>query len=442
MNSSDSNVNVTDKNNPQGKYKGWRGIKRAFATPSAITLFCLGLGSGLPFLLVGGMTLSTWLRDLGFELSVIGLISFVGFFYVLKILWAPLIDKYSLPFLGRRKGWLVTSLIVLIAALIAIALMGPESSLSIFIVLVGVAAFAGATLDTVVDAYRIEVAPAEYQAALAATYILGYRIALILSGAVAFYLAELFSWTSAYLMMALCLVIPLIAAVFCKEPDAERTLEVRDVHIVDAFIKPFQEFFSRNGVLLALALLVFVGLFKLPDQMIGVMAGPFYLDSGYTKADIATVSKLFGVWVGIGGAFLGGICIAAFSMRSMLFVATLVVSLSNIAYLLMANNPGQEWAFFAAISADNISQGFAGVVLVAFMSSLTNQNFTATQYALLASLANLPGKFIGGLSGYIVEASSYSWFYILSSLSVIPTLLILAWLWNHLKKTEQPSNNK
>ncbi len=305
MNSSDSNANINanDKNNPQGKYKGWRGIKRAFATPSAITLFCLGLGSGLPFLLVGGMTLSTWLRDLGFELSVIGLISFVGFFYVLKFLWAPLIDKYSLPFLGRRKGWLVTSLIVLIAALIAIALMGPESSLSIFIVLVGVAAFAGATLDTVVDAYRIEVAPAEYQAALAATYILGYRIALILSGAVAFYLAELFSWTSAYLMMALCLVIPLIAAFFCKEPDAERTLEVRDVHIVDAFIKPFQEFFSRNGVLLALALLVFVGLFKLPDQMIGVMAGPFYLDSGYTKADIATVSKLFGVWVGIGGAF-------------------------------------------------------------------------------------------------------------------------------------------
>lgn len=170
--------------------------------------------------------------------------------------------------------------------------------------------------------------------------------------------------------------------------------------------------------------------------MIGVMSGPFYLDSGYTKADIATVSKLFGVWVGIAGAFIGGICVAAFSMRSMLFVATIIVSISNIAYLLMANNPGQDWAFFAAISADNISQGFAAVVLVAFMSSLTNQNFTATQYALLASLANLPGKFIGGFSGYIVEASSYSWFYIMSTLSVIPTLLILAWLWNRLQKSD------
>ena len=430
----------SDTSTTENNYKGWSGIKRAFATPSALTLFCLGIGSGLPFLLVGGMTLSTWLRDVGFELSVIGLISFAGFFYVLKFLWAPLIDKYSLPFLGRRKGWLVVSQLVLIVALVAIALLGPESSLSVFIILVGVAAFAGATLDTVVDAYRIEIAPPEFQAALASTYILGYRIALILSGAVAFYLAELWGWRIAYLVMALFLLIPLIASIISKEPDNQRALAARDIHIVDAFIKPFQEFFSRNGILLALALLAFVGLFKLPDQMIGVMAGPFYLDSGYTKADIATVSKLYGVWVGIAGAFLGGICIAIFSMRSMLFVATIVVSVSNIAYLLMANNPGQDWAFFATISADNISQGFAGVVLVAFMSSLTNQNFTATQYALLASLANLPGKFIGGLSGYIVEASSYSWFYILSSLSVIPTLLVLAWLWNRLQTPEAVKN--
>ncbi len=381
------------------------------------------------------MTLSTWLRDIGFELSLIGLISFAGFFYVLKFLWAPLIDKYSLPFLGRRKGWMVVSLLTLIAALVAIALLGPTRSLSLFIICVGLAAFAGATLDTVIDAYRIEIAPIEFQAALASTYILGYRIALIISGAVAFYLAELFGWTIAYLMMALCLTFPLAAAILCKEPDMSHTLAVREVHVVDAFIKPFQEFFSRNGVLLALALLLFVGLFKLPDQMIGVMSGPFYLDSGYSKADIATVSKLFGVWVGIAGAFLGGICIALFSLRSMLVIATLMVSVSNVAYLLMANNPGQDWAFFAAISADNISQGFAAVVLVAFMSSLTNQNFTATQYALLASLANLPGKFIGAVSGYIVEATSYSWFYIFSSLSVIPTLLVLAWLWNRLHKS-------
>ena len=191
----------------------------------------------------------------------------------------------------------------------------------------------------------------------------------------------------------------------------------------------------RNGWVLALALLAFVGLFKLPDQMIGVLAGPFYLDSGFTKADIATVSKLYGIWIGIAGAFLGGFCVAAFNIRRMLVIAAIAVAISNLAFLLMAMNPSENWAFFVAISADNLSQGFAGTVLVAFMSGLTNRNFTATQYALLVSLANLPGKFIGGLSGYIVEASSYQTFFIFSSISVIPTLLLLAWLWRRLEKS-------
>jgi MFS transporter, PAT family, beta-lactamase induction signal transducer AmpG len=417
----------TDKNN----YKGWRGIKRAFATPSAFTMLCLGLASGLPFLLVGA-TLSTWLRDTGVALSVIGLVSYASFFYVFKFLWAPLIDRYPLPFLGRRKGWLVVAQLLLIAALLGMALLGPEASLPLFVLLVGLTALAGATLDIVVDAYRIEIAPIESQAALAATYILGYRLGLILSGAIALYLAELVGWTNAYIGMAVCIAIPLVAALLAKEPNGEHALATREVHLRDAFIKPFEEFFSRNGILLAIALLAFVGLFKLPDQMIGVLAGPFYLDSGYTKADIATVSKLYGVWIGIAGAFLGGVCTAAFSLRSMLAVAAVAVSLSNIAYLLMANNPSEQWAFFATISADNLAQGFAGVVLVAFMSSLTNQNFTATQYALLASLAHLPGKFIGGLSGFIVESTGYSLFFILSTLSVVPTLLLLAWLWGRI----------
>lgn len=414
-----------DKNN----YKGWRGIQRAFATPSALTMLFLGLGSGLPFLLVG-YTLSTWLRDTGVALSVIGLVSYASFFYVLKFLWAPLIDRYPLPFLGRRKGWLVVSQILLIAALASMAIVGPESSLIIFTILVGLTAFAGATQDTLVDAYRIEIAPIESQAALAATYILGYRLGLILSGAIALYLAELFGWRNAYLVMAACILLPLIAVLLSKEPAPDKVLRIREIRIQDAFIKPFQEFFSRNGILLALALLAFVGLFKLPDQMIGVLAGPFYLDSGFTKADIATVSKVYGVWIGIAGAFLGGVCVAAFNIKPMLVVATIAVSISNLAYLLMAIHPSEQWAFFATISADNLSQGFAGVVLVAFMSSLTDRNFTATQYALLASLANLPGKFIGGVSGYIVEATSYQAFFIFSTLSVIPTLLLLAWLWN------------
>jgi len=425
-------VNVEAKHD----YKGWAGIKRAFGTPSALTMLFLGFGCGLPFLLVGG-TLSTWLRDTGVELSAIGLISYASFFYVLKFLWAPLIDRYPLPFLGRRKGWLAISQLLLIVALVAMALQGPGVSIMTFVALVGLASFAGATQDIVVDAYRIEIAPLEAQAALAATYTLGYRLALMASGALALYLAELSGWMIAYLVMAGFMLLPLLAGLLSCEPAEKKALVVREINIGEAFIKPFQDFFSRNGLVLALALLVFVGLFKLPDQMIGVLAGPFYLDSGFTKADIATVSKLYGIWIGIAGAFLGGLCVAAFNIRRMLVIAAIAVAVSNLAFLLMAMNPSENWAFFAAISADNLSQGFAGTVLVAFMSGLTNRNFTATQYALLVSLANLPGKFIGGLSGYIVEASSYQMFFIFSSISVIPTLLLLSWLWNKLEKSTQ-----
>lgn len=418
-------------------YKGWAGIKRAFATPSALTMLFLGFGCGLPFLLVGA-TLSTWLRDTGVELSAIGLISYASFFYVLKFLWAPLIDRYPLPFLGRRKGWLAVSQLLLLTALLAMAMQDPMVSMMTLVVLVGVASFAGATQDIVVDAYRIEIAPLEAQAALAATYTLGYRLALMASGAMALYVAELSGWKTAYLIMAGLMFLPLLAGLLSREPTVQAALVIREINIGEAFIKPFQDFFMRNGWVLALALLAFVGLFKLPDQMIGVLAGPFYLDSGFTKADIATVSKLYGIWIGIAGAFLGGFCVAAFNIRRMLVIAAIAVAVSNLAFLLMAMNPSENWAFFAAISADNLSQGFAGTVLVAFMSGLTNRNFTATQYALLVSLANLPGKFIGGVSGYIVEATSYQTFFIFSSVSVVPTLLLLAWLWRKLEKSIDP----
>jgi PAT family beta-lactamase induction signal transducer AmpG len=229
--------------------------------------------------------------------------------------------------------------------------------------------------------------------------------------------------------MAALMLIPVATTLLCREPVAPEATVVRRIDFVGAFWQPFASYFRNNGVLLGLVLLLFVGLFKFPDQVIGVMAGPFYLDSGFSKSDIATVSKLFGIWMGIAGAFAGGVAVAAFGFRRMLLVAALGVALSNLAFLLMAHHPSELWAFYAAIAADNLFQGFAGVVLIAFMSALTDRNFTATQFALLVSLANLPGKFVGGVSGYIVEASSYSAFFTMSALTVVPTLLLLAWLW-------------
>jgi PAT family beta-lactamase induction signal transducer AmpG len=319
--------------------------------------------------------------------------------------------------------------------LLAMAYTNPSEHLATLIAFVALAAFAGATQDILVDAYRIEIVEQHGQGALAATYTLGYRVGLILGGAIALYFAELFGWQTTYTVMAALMLLPLVATLLAREPIAR--VAIRKVSLAEAFIEPFREFFSRNGVLLALAFLLFVGLFKFPDQMIGVLAGPFYLDSGYTKADIATVSKLYGVWLGIGGAFLGGVCVAAFDIRKLLAVAAVGVALSNLAFLLMAQNPSEIWAFFAAITADNLAQGFAGTVLVAFMSGLTNQNFTATQYALLVSLANLPGKFVGGFSGYIVEQSSYSTFFLISAVSVFPALMLLAWLWKRIGASNQ-----
>lgn len=413
------------------EFKGISGIKRAFATPSALTMLFLGFGSGLPFLLVGG-TLSTWLRDVGMSLSIIGLISYAGFFYVLKFLWAPFVDRFALPFLGRRRGWLLLSQSLLLVALALMAIVDPKSSTFVFVALIALASFAGATQDIVVDAYRIEIAPLEMQGALAATYTLGYRFGIILSGAVALYLADLFGWTVTYLAMAVTLLLPMMAVLLSREP--VNTLQRSATHeaLIDTLIKPLKAFFQHHGIVVAICLLAFVGLFKFPDQMIGVLAGPFYLDVGFTKSDIATVSKVFGVWAGIAGAFLGGICVASFSIRPILVFAAVIVAISNLAFLLMAQFPGQQWAFFAAITADNVSQGFAGVVLIAFMSSLTQREFTATQYALLVSLANLPGKFVGGISGFIVEASSYQTYFLISAFSVVPTLLVLAFLWRRI----------
>ena len=408
-------------------------------------MFFLGFGCGLPFLLVG-YTLSIWLREHGLELSTIGLLSYVSMFYVFKFLWAPLIDRWNAPLLGvlgRRRGWLVLSIAALVAALTGMAFTGP-AQLTTFVGLAALTAFAGATQDTVVDAYRIEIAPVEAQGALAATYTLGYRFGLIVSGAGALYIADFSGWRVAYLTMAAVLVLPLLAALFAREPEQITLRERRSFG--EAFVGPFNDFFRRHGVMVAIALLVFVGLFKLPDQMLGVVAGPFYIDTGYSKAEIATVSKLYGVWIGIAGAFLGGISVAALGMRRSILIGALGLSLSNLLYLLMAMNPSETWAFVAALSGDNLALGYAGVVLVAFLSGLTSREFTATQYALLVSLANMPGKIVGGMSGFMVEKWSYVGFFVFSSLSIVPTLLLLAWLWRRRQLFEpdaaEPTDNE
>jgi PAT family beta-lactamase induction signal transducer AmpG len=406
-------------------------LRQAFAQPAALTMLFFGFTSGLPFLLVGG-TLSAWLKESGVSLEGIGLLSLVGLSYSLKFLWAPAVDRFNLPLfdaLGRRRGWLLAAQCVLLAALLGMAQVTPAGDIMLFVSITVLAAFAGATQDIVVDAYRIEIAPPETQGALAATYTLGYRFALLCSGALALFLADQVSWTLVYQLMAAVLLGVMIATVLAREPQVEapRLTSLRET-LVDGVIGPFRDFFTRFAGVLGVALLLFIGLLKIPDQMLGVMAVPFYLDSGFTKTQIGAVSKIFGVWIGIAGAFIGGAAVVRFGIERTLFFAIVIGAASNLLYLLLTVFPGNISVFTLVIAGENLSGGFLGTAAVAWLSALVNRRYTATQYALFSSLVTLPGKLIGGFSGFMVTSMSYSGFFIFTTLAILPALALWFWL--------------
>lgn len=405
-------------------------LREAFAQPAAVIMFFFGFTSGLPFLLVGG-TLSVWLKDSGISLEHIGLISYASLCYSLKFIWAPVVDGVRLPLLGRlgqRRSWLLAAQLVLLASLLGMALLTPKTFAS-FIFLTFIAALAGATQDVVVDAYRIEIAPPETQGALAATYTLGYRMALLASGALALILADRLAWPIVYQLMGVFLLAMMAATLLAREPKhpTQRASSAAEA-LEDGVIGPFRDFFQRYSGRIGIALLLFIGLFKISDQMLGVMALPFYLDSGFSKTEIGTVSKLFGVWIGIAGAFLGGASAVRLGIQRSLLIGILLAAVSNLLYLLLAAHPGNLTVFTAVIGGENLAGGFLGTTAVAYLSALVNRHYTATQYALFSSLVALPGKLIGGLSGFMVTGMGYQGFFLFSVVAVIPALLLFFWL--------------
>ena len=405
-------------------------LKEAFAQPAALIMFFFGFTSGLPFLLVGG-TLSAWLKDSQVSLEMIGLISYASLTYSLKFLWSPFVDQAKLPILhklGQRRSWLLLAQSLLCTSLLAMSVISPHA-LTLFVLFVFLAAFAGATQDIVVDAYRIEIAPAEIQGALAATYTLGYRFALLASGALALMLADHVSWPLIYQLMAGLVILMMLATYLAKEPQRQQsTFNSFGEMMTDGVIGPFKDFFVRYKGALGVGLLLFMGLFKIADQMLGVMAIPFYLDSGFTKTQIGAVSKLFGVWVGIAGAFIGGASVVRFGIERTLFVGMVVGALSNLLFILLSVFPANINIFVLVIGGENFAGGFLGTAAVAWLSSLVNQHYTATQYALFSSLVTLPGKLIGGLSGFMVTSIGYVGFFVFSTVSILPALILFIWL--------------
>ncbi len=398
-------------------------------------MLALGFSSGLPFLLVLG-TQALRLAEAKVPIAEIGLISWVGLCYSLKFLWAPVIDSVDVPWLGRalgrRRAWLLAAQIGVAGGLVALAFADPARSLSGLIVRAAITAFFAATQDVVIDGWRIDSAPTERQGIMAATSNFGYRLGMLAAGAGALYIADFFSWRTAYLAMAALMLVGMIAGLL--SPRLPERARETDVSFAAKFIEPVADLWRRYGPLLA-AILLLVALYRLPDFLSGVMANPLYIDLGFSKSQIATMSKLYGVWIGIVGAFAGGFAITRIGLMPALLIGGIAAAASHLCLALLAAN-GKSLALLAlSVSAENFAGNFAGAALIAYMSSLTSPAYAASQYALLSSLFALIGKFLGGLSGFAVKQIGFASFFASTSTIGLPVAALCLLLWARQGKT-------
>lgn len=431
--------------NPQS----WRHAFSVYTRPVVLGMIFLGFSAGLPFILVSS-TLSAWLADEAVSLSVIGYFSWVGVAYSVKFLWAPVVDRLPLPgltaLLGKRRSWMLLAQLGIAGGLWAMSQTPVASGLQQIALLAIWVAFCSATQDIVIDAYRIEVVAVEFQGAMAAMYVFGYRLSLLMAGAGAFYLAEFMSWSLAYQVMAAAMLVGMVATLIIDEPQhlanqsaqvAEEQLEqsfklVNDSGLIrrllkwllDAVVGPFVEFFQRNGRN-GLLILALIALYKMSDIAMGVMANPFYLDLGFSKKEIADVTKLFGFFMTILGTSLGGVFVVRYGILRPLLLGSIIVALTNLLFALLAVVKPSLYLLALVVSADNLCGGIAAAVFIAYLSSLTNSAYTATQYALFSSLMTLPAKLIGGFSGWIVVIFGYDVFFVYAALMGLPAVVLV-----------------
>ncbi|RDD63378.1 AmpG family muropeptide MFS transporter [Ferruginivarius sediminum] len=427
--------------------RSWREALAVYAHPRVAGMLFLGFSAGLPFLLIFA-TLSAWLREAGVTATTIGFFSWAGIMFSIKVVWAPVIDRLPLPgltrWLGRRRGWMLLGQIGVAAGLLGIAASDPAAEVGHLAVLAVAIAFFSATQDVAIDAYRIEAVERRVQGAMAAAYILGYRVALLTGGAGTLYIAEFVSWSSAYTTMAALMGVGMATVLLIREPETTRDrarLAAEDLPaslrnrnfsprarmtlgwLYSAVVCPFLDFFRRYGRT-ALLVLLFVGVYRLSDITMGVMANPFYIDLGFTKAEIASVTKVFGFFMSIAGAFLGGLLVARMGVLKPLVLGAVLVAGTNLLFAWMAHAGPDLRLLTVTISADNLSGGLAGAVFVAYLSSLTSTAYTATQYALFSSLMTLPGKFMGGFSGVVVDSYGYVEFFLVAAGIGLPAIAL------------------
>ncbi|HSI52946.1 MAG TPA: MFS transporter [Ramlibacter sp.] len=426
----------------QAPKPSWGATLKVYLEPATLRMLFLGFSAGLPLLLVLG-TLSFRLREAGIDRTTIGYLSWVGLAYAFKWAWAPLVDRLPIPILsrllGRRRAWLLLSQVAIMAGLAGMALTDPKASLETVVWFALLTAFGSATQDIALDAFRIESADVQRQPALAAAYQTGYRLAMIWAGAGSLLIAaraevadaanyQHAAWQTAYLAMAACMLVGVVTVLLSPEPARAVLAPARNAAawLREVLLEPFIDFIRRYRWQAAL-ILSLIAVYRISDVVMGIMAYPFYVDMGYTKEEVAAVSKIYGVITTLAGAFLGGALALRFGVMRVLMLGAILSAASNLLFAWLGTRGHDVWALVFVVSADNLSSGIASAAFIGYLSGLTNVNYSATQYALFSSMMLLLPKFLAGYSGKYVDTFGYGNFFTATALLGVP-VLALVWL--------------
>ena len=430
----------------------WSQTLRVYLEPASLRMLTLGFSAGLPLLLVLG-TLSFWLREAGLDRTTIGYLSWVGLAYAFKWVWSPLVDRLPLPlltrWLGRRRSWLLLSQGLVMAGLVGMAFNDPQLALAPVVWCALAVAFGSATQDIALDAFRIESAGSEHQAALAATYQTGYRLAMIWAGAGVLWVAaraevagvsgyQPGAWKVAYLVMAASMLVGTITVLLSREPAPRTFAPAKNAldWLHGALVEPFADFLGRYRWQ-AVLILGLISIYRISDVVMGIMANPFYVDMGYTKDEVAAITKVFGVLMTLLGAFVGGALAMRLGVMRVLMLGAVLSAGTNLLFAWLGTRGHDVTGLIFVISADNLAGGIASAAFIAYLSSLTNVQYSATQYALFSSMMLLAPKWIAGFSGRFVDANGYTEFFLGTAMLGLPVLILVA-LVSRMKTASSP----
>lgn len=420
--------------------RSWAATLKVYAEPASLRMLALGFSAGLPLLLVLG-TLSFWLREAGINRTTIGYLSWVALAYAFKWMWSPLVDRMPLPLLtralGRRRSWLLLSQLMIMGGLVGMALSDPLTALNPIIWCALAVAFGSATQDIALDAFRIESADTDHQAALAATYQTGYRLAMIWAGAGALWLAARVqgqvegymqqAWQVAYLVMAASMLVGMVTVLCSREPNPAPLPPSKGLMdwLRGALVAPFADFIRRYRWQAALVLSL-IAVYRISDVVMGIMANPFYVDMGFSKDEVAAVTKVFGVVMTLLGAFVGGAMAMRWGVMRVLMLGAVLSAASNLLFAWLSTRGHDLTGLTLVVSADNLAGGIASAAFIAYLSSLTNVQYSATQYALFSSMMMLAPKWLAGFSGQFVDAYGYVHFFVGTACLGLPVLVLVA----------------